>query len=221
MRAVLITALLLFCSTPEAVADIFTVKPGTTFYSKPKGSETNKLQLPEVRVRIPPPAGFQRLLSLQTGLQNRRSQQSQFSRDGLGKMRIHWHQCQFAASPVMQMFRLSWAISALSLVLASSLPNLAEDSSGFLCSNGSSTAPCRAELSNDALTLTLKDGSSLTAKRLGDWKQSRTESGMERSCNVRIDLGDDFVYGLLKVNSKKGTSLIWPQRQIDINDLKD
>ena len=121
----------------------------------------------------------------------------------------------------MQMFRLSWAISAFSLVLATSLPNLAEDSPRFLCSNGSSTAPCRAELSNDALTLTLKDGSSLTAKRLGDWKQSRTESGMERSCNVRIDLGDDFVYGLLKVNSKKGTSLIWPQRQIDINDLKD
>ena len=136
-------------------------------------------------------------------------------------MRIHWHQCQFAANQIMQMFRLSWAISAFSLVLATSLPNLAEDSPRFLCSNGSSTTPCRAELSNDALTLTLKDGSSLTAKRLGSWKQNRTESGMERSCNVRIDLGDDFVYGLLKVNSKKGTSLIWPQRQIDINDLKD
>ena len=54
MRAVLIAALLLFCSPPEAVADIFTVKPGTTFYSRPKGSETNQLQLPEVRVRIPP-----------------------------------------------------------------------------------------------------------------------------------------------------------------------
>ena len=54
MRAVLFAALLLFCSTPEAVADIFTVKPGTTFYSKPKGSETNQFQLPEVRVRIPP-----------------------------------------------------------------------------------------------------------------------------------------------------------------------
>lgn len=121
----------------------------------------------------------------------------------------------------MQMFRLSWATSALSLVLANSLPNLAENSLRFLCSNGSSTARCRAELSNDALTLTLKDGSNLTAKRLGSWKQNRTESGMERSCNVRIDLGDDFVYGLLKVNSMKGTSLIWPQRQIDINDLKD
>ena len=120
----------------------------------------------------------------------------------------------------MQMFRLSWAISALSLVLANSWPNFAEDSPRFLCSNGSSTAPCRAELSNDALNLSLKDGSSLTAKRLGNCKQNRTGSGMERSCNVRIDLGEDFVYGILKVNSKKGTSLIWPQRQIDINDLK-
>ena len=121
----------------------------------------------------------------------------------------------------MQRFRLGWAMSALSLVLTNSMPNLAEDSPSFLCSNGSSTAPCRAELSNDALTLTLKDGSSLTAKRLGRWKQNTTASGLERSCNVRIDLGDDFVYGLLKVNSKKGTSLIWPQRQIDINDLKN
>ena len=121
----------------------------------------------------------------------------------------------------MQRFSLSWVIGALSLVLANSLPHLAEDSPKFLCSNGSSTAPCSAELSNDALTLTLKDGSRLTAKRLGNWKQSRTESGMERSCNVRIDLGDDFVYGLLKVNSKQGTSLIWPQRQIVIDDLKD
>ena len=121
----------------------------------------------------------------------------------------------------MQMFRLSWAVSALSLVLANNLPNFAEDNPRFLCSNGSSTSPCRAELSNDALTLTMKDGSSLTAKRLGSWKQNRTDSGMERSCNVRIDLGDDFVYGLLKVNSKKGTSLIWPQKQIDINNLKD
>ena len=121
----------------------------------------------------------------------------------------------------MQMFRLSWAVSALSLVLANSLPNFAEDNPRFLCSNGSSTAPCRAELSNDALSLTMKDGSSLTAKRLGSWKQNRTDRGIERSCNVRIDLGDDFVYGLLKVNSKKGTSLIWPQKQIDINNLKD
>ena len=54
MRSVLIAALLVFCSLPEAVAGIFTVKPGTTFYSKPKGNETNQLQLPEVRVRIPP-----------------------------------------------------------------------------------------------------------------------------------------------------------------------
>ena len=54
MRSVLIAALLLFCSTPEAVAGIFTVKPGTIFYSKPERSETNQIQLPEVRVRIPP-----------------------------------------------------------------------------------------------------------------------------------------------------------------------
>ena len=121
----------------------------------------------------------------------------------------------------MLISRLLLPISALSLVLVNTLPNLAQDGHRFLCNIGSSTASCRAELSNDALTLTLNDGSSLTARRLGSWKQISTEGGMERSCNVRIDLGDDFVYGLLKVNAKRGTSLIWPQRQIDIRELKD
>ena len=54
MRSILIAAFLLFCSSSEAVAGIFTVKPGTIFYSKANGNETNQLQLPEVRVRIPP-----------------------------------------------------------------------------------------------------------------------------------------------------------------------
>ena len=121
----------------------------------------------------------------------------------------------------MQMSRLHLAMSALCLVLAHSLPNLAEDGPRFSCSNGSSTTLCRAELSNDALTLTLQDGRRLTAKRLGSWTQKSTDNGIERSCNVRIDLGDDFVYGLLKVNSRSGTRLIWPQRQIEIHDLKD
>lgn len=121
----------------------------------------------------------------------------------------------------MLMSRLYLAINALSLIFATTIPNLAEDSREFLCNNGLSTASCQAQLTNEVLTLTLKDGSRLTAKRLGSWKQNKTEGGIERSCNVRIDLGDDFVYGLLKVNTNSGTSLIWPQRQIDIRDLKD
>ena len=121
----------------------------------------------------------------------------------------------------MRMSHLHWAVNALIVVLAHCLPNLANDVPRFSCSNGSSTVRCRAELSHDALTLTLKDGKSLTAKRLGSWKQNTTDNGMERSCNVRIDLGDNFVYGLLKVNSQTGTRLIWPQRQIEIHDLKE
>ena len=39
---------------PEASAAIFTVKPGTVFYSKPEKSEQFKLNLPEVRVHVPP-----------------------------------------------------------------------------------------------------------------------------------------------------------------------
>lgn len=111
--------------------------------------------------------------------------------------------------------------SSLNIIIANISPNYAKNNAEYLCSNGSSTALCKAELNNDALTLTLKDGKRLTARRLGNWKQNNTGGGVERSCNVRIDLGNDFVYGLLKVNSKQGTSLIWPQRQINIRNLKD
>ena len=54
MRPVLILLPLLAALTPEAVAAIFTVQPGTEFYSAPSRSEAAKLDLPEVRVHVPP-----------------------------------------------------------------------------------------------------------------------------------------------------------------------
>ena len=46
--------LLLGPASNPAAAAIFTVQPGTTFYSEPKKSEQFQLSLPEVRVVVPP-----------------------------------------------------------------------------------------------------------------------------------------------------------------------
>lgn len=49
------TALFIFTTlVPGASAAIFTVKTGTIFYSQPKQSEKFRLDLPEVRVHVPP-----------------------------------------------------------------------------------------------------------------------------------------------------------------------
>ena len=54
MRPVLILLPLLPALAPQAVAAGFTVQPGTEFYSAPSRSEAAKLDLPEVRVHVPP-----------------------------------------------------------------------------------------------------------------------------------------------------------------------
>lgn len=54
MRPALILLPLLAALAPKAVAAIFTVQPGTVFYSAPSRSEAAKLDLPEVRVHVPP-----------------------------------------------------------------------------------------------------------------------------------------------------------------------
>ena len=54
MRLFLAALLLLGPASNPAAAAIFTVQPGTTFYSEPKKSEKFQLRLPEVRVEVPP-----------------------------------------------------------------------------------------------------------------------------------------------------------------------
>ena len=54
MRPVLTLVPMLVALAPKAMAAIFTVQPGTAFYSAPTGSEAAKLDLPEVRVHVPP-----------------------------------------------------------------------------------------------------------------------------------------------------------------------
>lgn len=54
MRSFLAVLMLLGTAAAPASAAIFTVQPGTTFYSKPKQSDQFRLELPEVRVEVPP-----------------------------------------------------------------------------------------------------------------------------------------------------------------------
>lgn len=54
MRLFLASLMLMGTATAPATAAIFTVQPGTTFYSEPKKAEQFKLELPEVRVEVPP-----------------------------------------------------------------------------------------------------------------------------------------------------------------------
>lgn len=54
LRSIPAALALLVSFVPSVEAAIFTVKPGTRFYSQPKASEKYLLDLPEVRVHVPP-----------------------------------------------------------------------------------------------------------------------------------------------------------------------
>ena len=88
-----------------------------------------------------------------------------------------------------------------------------------VCSSGTRQAPCSVKLSAESLELRLEAGPKLKARRLGRWRISHQDGITIRSCNARIDLGDEVVYGVLRISSSTGTSLIWPQQRIDIPAL--
>ena len=88
-----------------------------------------------------------------------------------------------------------------------------------VCSNGTSQAPCSVRLNADSLELRLDPNLRLKARRLGRWRVSHQDGITTRSCNARIDLGNEVVYGVLRISSSTGTSLIWPQQRIDIPEL--
>ena len=89
-----------------------------------------------------------------------------------------------------------------------------------ICSNGTRNAPCSVKLDDDSLELRLDPNLLLKARRLGRWRISRQDGITTHSCNARIDLGTDVVYGVLRISSTTGTSLIWAQQRIDIPELQ-
>ena len=109
------------------------------------------------------------------------------------------------------------ALVAGSTVAAS--PTMAAEVGQRVCSNGTSQALCSVRLNDDSLELRLEPNLRLNARRLGRWRISHQDGMTTRSCNARIDLGDEVVYGVLRISSSTGTSLIWPQQRIDIPAL--
>ena len=89
-----------------------------------------------------------------------------------------------------------------------------------VCSNGTRNAPCSVKLDDDSLELRLDPNLLLQARRLGRWRISRQDGITTHSCNARIDLGSEVVYGVLRISSTTGTSLIWAQQRIDIPELQ-
>ena len=96
---------------------------------------------------------------------------------------------------------------------------IAAESVQRVCSNGTNQATCSIRLDEDSLELRLHPDLLLKARRLGRWRVSKQDGITTRSCNTRIDLGTEIVYGVLRISSSTGTSLIWPQQRIDIPDL--
>ena len=107
----------------------------------------------------------------------------------------------------------------LSAALVAAAIAVAADFDQRLCSNGTRQAPCSVRLNADSLELRLDPNLRLKARRLGRWRVSHQDGITTRSCNARIDLGNEVVYGVLRISSSTGTSLIWPQQRIDIPDL--
>ena len=119
----------------------------------------------------------------------------------------------------MQQASRNLILLAFGIGVLATAPSHAEDKITTICSNGTTTTSCEVSLDDNVLKLKLNNGNSLSARRLGRWSEAERDGERVRSCNVRINLGDQIVYGLLRIDTKNGTWLIWPQRQIDIPEL--
>lgn len=93
--------------------------------------------------------------------------------------------------------------------------------SNMSCSNGVLVTPCKVDFNNTTLTIILSNGDQLIARRLGRWTTTTAEGKTERSCNMRIDLGDEVVYGLLQISATEGAQLTWSRGRISVLDFQE
>ena len=88
------------------------------------------------------------------------------------------------------------------------------------CLFNSQERRCLVEISGDDLTLRLEDNRTIDVQRRGRCTDRRQEGVTTRSCNVRIGLPDDFVYGLIVRSSQDGTTISSPRLEIKLPQLK-
>ena len=88
------------------------------------------------------------------------------------------------------------------------------------CVVGQEQLTCSVRWQDDAIEIQLEDGRQLRARRLGRWSTATRDGVPIQQCNMRINLGNDVVYGLLSRSSITGTTLTWPMLQIELPELK-
>ena len=88
------------------------------------------------------------------------------------------------------------------------------------CVVGQEQQTCSVLWQDDVLEIQLEDGRQLRARRLGRWSTATRDGVPIQQCNMRINLGNDVVYGLLSRSSITGTTLTWPMLQIELPELK-
>ena len=88
------------------------------------------------------------------------------------------------------------------------------------CVVGQEQQTCSVLWQDDVLEIQLKDGRQLRARRLGRWSTTTQDGVPIQQCNMRINLGNDVVYGLLSRSSITGTTLTWPLLKIVLPELK-
>ena len=113
--------------------------------------------------------------------------------------------------------KIAGLLIGISLQAFIAIESRAEDSTSCLF-NGQQRL-CRVEVSGDDLTLRLEDNRTIEVQRRGRCTDRRKEGITTRSCNVRIGLPDDFVYGLIVRSSQDGTTISSPRLEIELPEL--
>ena len=105
-------------------------------------------------------------------------------------------------------------------VAETAVANTAVARTPMQCVVGQEQQTCSVLWQDDVLEIQLKDGRQLRARRLGRWSTTTQDGVPIQQCNMRINLGNDVVYGLLSRSSVTGTTLTWPLLQIALPELK-
>ena len=105
-------------------------------------------------------------------------------------------------------------------VAETAVANTAVARTPMQCVVGQEQQTCSVLWQDDVLEIQLKDGRQLRARRLGRWSTTTQDGVPIQQCNMRINLGNDVVYGLLSRSSITGTTLTWPMLQIELPELK-
>ena len=79
---------------------------------------------------------------------------------------------------------------------------------------------CRVTMAGDNLEIQVGSTQKISVERRGHCRTRRADGVISRSCNVKLGMEDDFVYGLIVRSSTTGTTISSPRLEIKVPDLK-